>query len=102
MSQVLSGTPGNRVSDKKGMIAVLDNMVYDYVVSKNMLGGCVTDASIATTATDAYKAMVKAGRVDVVVYFKASAGSVHGFKCRFNLRLFLRCGEFASADADGV
>ena len=66
--------------DKKGMIPDLDNMVYEYVVSNNMLGGSVTVASIATAATDAYKAMVKAGRVDAALDFKASAGWVNGFQ----------------------
>ena len=58
------------------MIPDLDNMVYDYVVSNNMLGGSVTYASITTAATDAYKAIMKAGRVDAAVDFKASAGLI--------------------------
>ena len=72
-SQVLSGPPGNRMRDKKGMLLDLDIMVYDYVVSNNMLGGTVTHASIAKAATDAYKVMVRAGRVDAALDFKVSA-----------------------------
>ena len=59
----MSGPPGNRMRYRKALILDLDSMVYDSVVSINMLGGTVTDASIAPAATDALDAMRAAGRV---------------------------------------
>ena len=88
--------------DTKGMIPDLDNMVYDYIMFNNMVGDTVSDASIANAATDAYKAVVRAGHVDAAMDLKATAGCVYIFKHRFNLRTFLRCGEYAYADVDYV
>ena len=57
---VMTGPPGNRMRDRKALIPDLEQMVYEYVVSNNTLGGNVTDASLTHAAKDAYKAMQQA------------------------------------------
>ena len=73
-STVLSGPPGNPMRDRKDKIPDLDQLVYDYVVSNNSLGGTVTHASIANAVMDAFNAMHAAGRVDETIEFKATKG----------------------------
>ena len=99
---VMTGLPGNRMRDRKALIPDLEQMVFDYVVSNNLLGGTVTDASLTHAAKDAYKAMQQAGRIGSDIDFKASSGWVSGFKRRFNLASLLRCGESSIVDHEGV
>ena len=61
----MTGLPGNRMRDRKALIPDLEQMVFYYVVSNNLLGGSVTDASITHAAKDAYKAMQEAGRISL-------------------------------------
>ena len=66
--------------DKRALIPDLDAMVFDYVVSNNLMGGTVTDASLTHVAMDAFKAMQHAGRISDDITFKVSTGWVSGFK----------------------
>ena len=65
---VMTGLPGNRMRDRKALIPDLEQMVSDYVVSNNLLGGSVIDASITHAVKDAYKAMQEAGRISDDMY----------------------------------
>ena len=100
--KVMQGPPGNRMRERAPLIPDLDSLLYEYVLTNNLLGGTVTDASIAEAAMDAFKAMQARGKVGADVVFKASTGFVFGFKRRFNLRSHMRCGESGSADRAGV
>ena len=99
---VLQGPPGNRMRDRAPLILDLDVLLYEYVLTNNLLGGSVTDASIAEVAMDTFKAMQARGKVGADVQFKASSGFLSGFKRRFNLSSHMRSGESGSADQEGV
>ena len=62
------------MSYRKAKIPDLDNIVHEYVLSNNTLGGTVTDASIANAATEPFQDMVAAGRIEEGIDFKASEG----------------------------
>ena len=98
----MQGLPGNRMRERAPLIPDLDSLSYEYVLTNNMLSGTVTDASIAEAAMDTFKAMQARGKVGAEVRYRASTGFVSGFKCRFNLRSHMRCGEPGSADTAGV
>ena len=100
--KVMSGPPGSRMRDRQATIPELDHVIFDYVVTNNMLGGSTTDASIRKAAVQAFKAMQASGKLPQDKRFVASNGFLSAFKRRYNLSSHLRCGESASADADGV
>ena len=100
--KVLQGPPGNRMRDRAPLIPDLDALLHEYVLTHNLLGGTVTDASIAEAAMDAFKSLQARGKVGPNVQFKASSGFVSGFKRRFNLSSHMRCGESGSADTEGI
>ena len=101
-AKVMIGPPSNRMRDRAAKIPDLDQVVFDYVLTNNLLGGTVTDASIANAAKDAFKALQAVGKVGADVMFKASSGLVSGFKRQCNLASHLRCGESGSVDHEGV
>ena len=98
----MTGLTVNRMRNTKALKPDLEQLVLDYVVSNNLLGGTVTDASLTHEAMDAFKTMQQAGRLSNDIDFKASTGWVTGFKRRFNLTSLLRCNELSSADQEGV
>ena len=88
--------------DRAPLIPDLDGLLYEYVLTNNMLGVTVTDASIAEAATVAFKVMQARGKVGEDVQFKASTGFVSAFKRHLNLSSQIRCGESGSANLEGV
>ena len=66
---VMAGPRGNRMRDKKALIPDLEQMVYEYVVPNNTLGGTVTNISITHAAMDAFKAMQQARRISNNIVF---------------------------------
>ena len=100
--KVMSGPPGNRMRDRQPKLPELDKVVFDYVVTKNLLGGSTSDASIKEAAKEAFKALQAAGSDGPEVKLVASNGFLQAFKRRYNLKSYLRCGESGSADLEGV
>ena len=98
----MSGPPGSRMRDRQPKVPELDSLVYDEVVTNNLLGGSTTDASIKENVVELFKAQKARGSVDPKLTFVASNGFPQSFKKRFNLKSHIRCGECGSADLEGV
>ena len=94
----MQGPPRKRMSEPAPLIPNLDSLLYEYVLTENLLGGTVTYAYIASESFKAFKAMHARGKVGADMRFKASSGFVFGFKRRFTLRSHLSCGESGSAN----
>ena len=100
--KIQQGPPGNRMRDRAPLIQDLDSLLYEYVLTNNLLGATVMDTSIAEAAMDALKAMQARSKVNAAIQFKASTGFVSGFKRHFNLSSHMRFGDSGSADHQGV
>ena len=56
-AKVMTGPPSNKMRDRAVKIPDLNQGMFNYVLTNNLLGGAVTDASISNAAKDAFKAM---------------------------------------------
>ena len=66
--------------DRFPLIPGWGTLQYEYVLTNNLLGGTVTEASIAEVAMDTFKAMQAHGEVRPDVHFKACSGFMINFK----------------------
>ena len=98
----MTSRPSNRTRDLTPKIPDLEELVFQYVLTNNMLGSILTDVYIANAATDAFKGMQAVDNVGANKVSKASSKCVTCFKRRNSLCSNFRRGELHSAHIEGV